>query len=83
MWKSLTLSSLGLILALPVTAQAEAKMDADGDGVVSMSEFNNAMPDAGAEVFSAIDTNADGALSDEELQVAREDGILPAETSNG
>ena len=58
-------------------------MDADGDGVVSMSEFNAAMPDAGMGVFTAIDTNADGALSDEELQVAREDGILPAETSNG
>lgn len=78
MLKQVTLSSLGLILTLPMAALAETKMDADGDGIVSMSEFNNAMPDAGADIFAAIDANANGALSEEELQAAREDGILPA-----
>lgn len=83
MWKPITLSSLGFLFALPMTALADPKMDADGDGVVSMSEFNNAMPDAGAEIFSTIDANSDGALSTDELSAARNEGILPPDTSEG
>ncbi|MEQ9257482.1 MAG: EF-hand domain-containing protein [Roseovarius sp.] len=78
MFKQVTLTSLGLVLALPVAALAEMKMDADGDGSVSMSEFNEAMPDAGAEVFAEIDADANGMLSEEELKMAREGGVLPA-----
>ena len=77
----------GLILALsiPVTALAgsDLKMDADGDGAVSMTEFNEAMPDAGADLFAEIDADASGTLTEEEIAAAVEGGILPAMSSEG
>ena len=80
MFKKVTAASLGLAIAMPVTAMAAMEtMDADGDGMVTMSEFTDAMPAMGAEVFAEIDTNADGALDEDELQAAMEAGILPAE----
>jgi hypothetical protein len=52
-------------------------MDANGDGAVTMSEFQDAYPDAEAGTFSALDTDADGALSEAEIAAAVDAGILP------
>ena len=41
-----------------------ALMDADGDGTVSLQEFQ----DAHARIFKAMDANKDGVLSLEEIQ---------------
>ncbi len=85
MFKTTTAATFAFALALPGAALAEmgAKMDADGDGAVTMSEFQAAYPDAEAGTFSAVDTNADGALSEDEIAAAQEAGKLPETSSEG
>jgi len=77
MIKKLTAASLALSFALPAAVLAATSMDADGDGAVSMEEFNAAMPDAGEVVFAEADTDGDGMLSADEVTAARENGVLP------
>lgn len=72
-----TLSAATFALALTVPALAFA-MDADGDGMVSMDEFQAAMPDAPAGTFEQLDADGDGALSEDEVAAGQEAGILPA-----
>ncbi|MEQ8898994.1 MAG: EF-hand domain-containing protein [Roseovarius sp.] len=86
MFKKLTSAGLILALVAPTAVLAEdasASMDADGDGAVTMSEFNEAMPDAGTEVFAEIDADANGALSEEEISAATDAGVLPDMKSRG
>lgn len=85
MFKTLTTAGFILTLIAPAAALAETsvKMDADGDGTVTMSEFTAAMPDAGAETFAEIDTDADGALSEAEITAAVEAGLLSDMSSEG
>ena len=60
-----------LLLLLPATASAQvtqtgeylAKMDADGDGRVSLAEYQDWMSYA----FDGMDRNADGVLTPDEL----------------
>ena len=78
MIKPLTSLTLAATLALP-TALFAATMDSDGDGAVSMSEFQTAMPDADTAIFTDADANADGVLTEDELAAAQEAGTLPAE----
>ena len=79
MTKELLATTFALALTLPAAALAQDAMDADGDGMVTMSEFQDAMPDAEADTFSMVDTNADGALSADEIAAAQEAGTLPSE----
>lgn len=83
MTKHFTVTSLAVAVFLPAAAQAAdfASIDANGDGYVSMPEFQTALPEAPADAFIAADTNADGALSTEEFAAAQEAGTLP--TSDG
>ena len=76
---------LASALVLPFAAQAadETAMDANGDGAVTMTEFNEAHPEAGAAIFAQIDVNADGLLSVEEVTAARADGVLPETSGQG
>lgn len=83
MFKILTIASLALAMPAAVLADMAADLDADGDGAVSMSEFNEAMPDAGTGLFAEIDTDANGVLSADEIAAARDDGVLPAASSDG
>lgn len=80
MTKHFATASLAIALVLPLAAQAAdfAAMDANGDGYLTMSEFQTALPETPAEAFMAADTNADGALSAEELAAAQEAGTLPS-----
>lgn len=80
MTKDLIAASFAIALVLPVAAFAGdgAAMDADGDGAVTMSEFQAAHPEAEAGTFSQADANADGALSMDEIADAQAQGVLPA-----
>ena len=57
-----------------------ADLDANGDGLLSVTEVQAVYPDVTAEQYSAMDLNADGALDDAEVQSAQEAGVMP--TSN-
>lgn len=76
MTRTLTFAGLATALTLPLAAFA-ATLDADGDGAVTLSEFQDAMPDADSGLFAAIDVNADGVLTADETAAARDSGILP------
>ena len=64
-----------------VTAQSPSplfsKLDTDGDGQISKSEFENALGDAGVgtssadALFAKLDANGDGSISQSELTQAR------------
>jgi hypothetical protein len=54
-----------------VAANAEVTVaDADGNGTYSLEELVVSYPDMTQEVFVAVDANADGAVSAEELAAA-------------
>ncbi|WP_371228383.1 EF-hand domain-containing protein [Roseovarius sp. 2305UL8-3] len=80
MTKELIAASFAFALSLPVAALAgdAASMDADGDGAVTMTEFQAAYPDAEAGTFSQADANADGMLTSDEISEAQAQGVLPA-----
>lgn len=83
MFKTVTTATFVAALAMPALAMNDVKMDADGDGQVSMEEFNTAMPDAGADTFTTLDTDGDGMLSAEEVAAGKEAGTLPGVPSEG
>lgn len=70
---TMTTAAALLTLASPLAAQ-----DADGDGNVTLEEFQAAYPDATSDVFVAIDADEDGVLSAAELQAAKDNGLLPS-----
>lgn len=76
MTKEFIAATFALALTVPAAALAADSMDANGDGAVTMSEFQAANPDADAATFTAIDTDADGALSEDEIAAAKEAGTL-------
>lgn len=63
----LSLPLAALVLAGPLWAQAP-KLDANGDGSVSLEEFQAAQLGRVRERFAALDTNGDGSISLEEFQ---------------
>ncbi len=73
---SALLSAQGQQSADGPTAKLFAKLDADGDGKISKSEFSDAASKAGADsslanaVFGKIDDDSDGAISESELTKA-------------
>lgn len=75
MTKELTAATFAFALLMPAVALA---MDADGDGMVSMEEFQAAMPDAAEGTFEAADTDGDGMLTEDEVAAAKESGLIPA-----
>jgi hypothetical protein len=60
------------LMASPALAQEKdfAKVDADGNSMVSMQEATTAGWTWTAEQFAAADTNSDGSLSAEEFAAA-------------
>ncbi|MEJ6395124.1 hypothetical protein V8J82_17815 [Gymnodinialimonas sp. 2305UL16-5] len=69
---ALTLGGAGLAMG-----QAES-VDTDGDGMVSFAELLTLMPAMTEEEFQALDADADGLLSSEELGAAQDAGLIPA-----
>ena len=68
------------ILAFGATAaQAQtAVADANGDGVYSIEELQVAYPDLTADVFAEMDVDGSGQIDADELQAAREQGLIAA-----
>lgn len=84
MMSFLKITGLATVLLVPTALMAgDQALDADGDGAVTMTEFNAAMPDAGAAVFAEIDADANGVLDAEEVAEAIDIGMLPATSSEG
>ncbi len=57
--------------------QAES-VDSDGDGMVSFAELLTLMPALTEAEFQALDADADGLLSADEVGAAEEAGLIPA-----
>lgn len=75
----ITLTAAMLAFGVTATAMsAQSSADTDDDGLLSYNELLAAYPDLTEEIFTAIDTNADGALDADEMEVAQEAGLLPA-----
>ncbi|MEM1302471.1 MAG: hypothetical protein AAGH17_07805 [Pseudomonadota bacterium] len=71
-------------VALTATAYAmtvEPEADLNGDGVYSLDEMQALLPDLTEDTFVVVDTNEDGLIDADELAVATEAGIFPAEES--
>lgn len=75
--KTILMSAVAAV-ALTAPAWAQADLDANGDGMVTLDEVQAVNPDITAEDFSAMDTDSDGVLSPEEVSAAQEAGQLPA-----
>ena len=52
------------------------EIDTDGDGLASLSELIVFYPELTAELFREMDTNEDGLMDDEEMDIAVNLGIL-------
>jgi hypothetical protein len=69
--------ALAALVALSAPAMAQTTVaDTDGDGVYSMAELVAAYPDLTEAVFAEIDVDANGAIDADELQAARENGVI-------
>ncbi len=66
----LSLGLAALVSAAPVWAQPP-KLDANGDGFVSLQEFEAPRLEALRQRFAALDTDGDGQLSQAELSSGR------------
>ena len=62
--------------------EAVAELDANGDGMLSVSEVQAAYPEISAETFSEVDANGDGALDEAELVSGQDQGLLPDMSAN-
>lgn len=76
------MNRIALVLAPLAFASAAfaqtAPEDTDGSGNWSMAELQAVWTDMTEEGFSAVDTNADGAVDATELQAALDSGVLVA-----
>jgi hypothetical protein len=70
---ALTLSAAALLAG---QAFAQDVTDTDGDGSYSLEELQVVYTDLSAEAFAALDSDANGLLSPEELQAALDAGTL-------
>ncbi|MFD2738714.1 hypothetical protein ACFSUD_03940 [Sulfitobacter aestuarii] len=74
-------AALGMILlGLPAYAAGEdaGTLDANGDGMVSVTEVQAVYPEITAEQFSTMDLNGDGALDEAEMTAASDAGLMPS-----
>jgi len=62
----------------PSSTAKVQKLDVDGDGRLSLAEFT-AGGQKTADDFAKYDVNADGYVTDEELEVGKERGMVPGE----
>ncbi|MBV7393325.1 hypothetical protein [Mameliella sediminis] len=80
-----TLTTIAALTAFSLPAFAQdmegAKLDMDGDGLVSLEEVQAMYPDVSQDDFTGADADGDGLLSAEELEAARTAGVIPADES--
>ena len=70
--------ALALILLGGTAGFAQAALDADGDGLVTLEEILAVYPDASADDFATADIDSSGALDEDEMAIALESGLIPA-----
>lgn len=73
--KKTALIILPALLATPVFAQTEL-VDTDGNGSYSYTEVMEAHPDVSEDDFAEMDANGDGEVDEDELQAAKDAGML-------
>lgn len=78
--KKALVTVIALTSAVALPAWAATDIDTNGDGVMTLDEVQAVFPEVTAEVFATADTDADGALSDEEMVAAQEAGTIPSES---
>jgi len=68
-------ATLALVIALPALAQPAgfARLDRDGDGLVSAVEFAEREPQRGPRILAQADADGDGAVTRGEVQAAIEE----------
>jgi hypothetical protein len=75
--KTFVLSLGAAVSLMAVQANAEVMVaDTDGNGTYSLEELVVSSPARTADVFAAIDANADGAVDADELKAAVEAGVV-------
>lgn len=78
MTKDFKAIALSILFFVPGLALAATAMDTNGDGMVSMEEFQSAMPEADMALFDELDADGDGLLSEDEVAAGQDAGLLPA-----
>ncbi|MEM8579162.1 MAG: hypothetical protein AAGF60_15040 [Pseudomonadota bacterium] len=78
--KTTMIMAAAAALAFPAFAmgQGAADADANGDGVLTIDEVQAVYPEVSTDMFTAMDLDADGALSADEVATAEEAGQLPS-----
>lgn len=71
--------ALAVLVLGTSAAFAQAALDTDGDGMVSLAEVQAVVADFTEEQFAGADANGDGMLDEAELAAAVEAGVIPAE----
>ncbi|MGB5353656.1 MAG: hypothetical protein WBN32_08610 [Woeseia sp.] len=71
--KTIVATVIGLTMTAAFADQGMKKADADNDGQISLSEFRAAHEQRIEERFARLDLNADGLISDDEMQAAPRD----------
>ena len=72
--KRLNIATLVAVMAISAPYAQSMVEDVDGDGVYSKEELMVVYPAITEDIFSTIDTNADGSVDAEELWVAFVEG---------
>lgn len=86
MKKTTTYASIFALVLSPMAfamSDNAAAVDTDGNGVLTIDEVQAVYPDVSQDTFSAMDTNADGALDEAEVTAAEEAGIMPTAPNEG
>lgn len=78
MKKTLTVIALALGFAATAASAQTVVTDTDGNGTYSIEEMTAAYPDMTPELFGQIDVDASGEIDADELQAAREGGLIAA-----
>ena len=75
-----TITRITLVAAfLPVAAVAQAMLDANEDGMVSLDELQLVHPEVDSDTFMQADSDGDALLSAEELAAAQDAGLIPTQ----
>ena len=76
--KKLALAISVLLVGASGAVAQTVVADGNGDGVFSLEELQAAYPNLTADEFAAIDVDGSGAVDADELQAAREQGLIAA-----
>ncbi len=76
--RNMLLSAPLVAISLPAIAQ-DLTIDTDGDGNYSYTELLAVMPDLSTDAFTVMDENSDGLLDSDEIAMAIDAGLLPAQ----